>query len=133
LGFASAVNNQFTIIRKDGVRLVTGEFVGLPEGTNFYIGGELFTITYVGGDGNDVVLTRLSTPPKPVLSIEQVSPVAVRLFWPASFTDYSLQFSTNFSSPGWTATLPPPVITGTNSVVTNSSSGGPGFYRLSKP
>jgi hypothetical protein len=127
------VNDQFTIIRKDGVRLVTGEFNGLPEGANFYVGGEQFTITYVGGDGNDVVLTRIPTPPRPVLTIERVAPSFVRVLWPASFADYTLQSTTNLSLPNWIAALPSPIAIGTNNVVTNASVVGPRFYRLFKP
>jgi len=133
LNFASAVNDQFTILRKDGVRLVTGEFTGLPEGANFYIGSEQFTITYAGGDGNDVVLTRIPTPPRPALTIERVAPSFVRVLWPASFNDYTLQSTTNLSLANWTAALPLPVATGTNNVVTNTTSGGQQYYRLIKP
>jgi fibronectin-binding autotransporter adhesin len=34
-----------------------GTFGGLPEGSTYTIGVNTFTISYVGGDGNDVVLT----------------------------------------------------------------------------
>jgi autotransporter-associated beta strand protein len=133
LNFASAVNDRFTIVRKDGAGLVTGEFTGLPEGANFYIGGEQFTITYAGGDGNDVVLTRIPTPPRPALVIEAISPSSVRLLWPASFADYTLQFTTNLSGAGWMPTAPPPVVIGTNNVVTNGTGEARRFYRLFKP
>jgi autotransporter-associated beta strand protein len=133
LNFASTVNDSFTIIRRDGVRLVTGEFTDLPEGANFYIGGEQFAITYVGGDGNDVVLTRIPTPPRPALVIEPFQPASVRLLWPVSFTDYTLQFSTNLSGADWMPTLSLPVIIGTNNVVTNAAGGARRFYRLFKP
>ena len=36
----------------------SGTFDGLPEGAPLTIGNTLFTITYVGGDGDDVVLTQ---------------------------------------------------------------------------
>lgn len=57
LGFTPVTGNSFKIIDNDGIDPVVGTFAGLPEGTNFLIGGLQFTITYVGGDGNDVVLT----------------------------------------------------------------------------
>lgn len=134
LNFASAINDQFIIILNDGIRTaVIGEFTGLPEGAHFYIGGEQFAITYTGGDGNDVVLTRLPTPPRPALTIERVAPSAVRVFWPASFNDYSLQSTTNLSLANWTAAMPLPVVTGTNNVMTNATSPGSKFYRLFKP
>jgi hypothetical protein len=141
LHFASAVDNQFIIILNDGIfsladdtpKPVIGEFVGLPEGTNFYIGDELFTITYLGGDGNDVVLARIPTPPRPRLVIEKFQPSAVRLIWPASFTGYTLQFTTNLSVPNWTPALPAPTVVGTNNTVINLTEGLRRFYRLSKP
>lgn len=35
----------------------------LTEGSTFIAGGKAFQISYVGGDGNDVTVTRVSTPP----------------------------------------------------------------------
>lgn len=62
LGFTSSVGQQFTIINNDGVDPIIGTFDGLPQNASFSIGGERFSITYTGGTGNDVVLTRLTTP-----------------------------------------------------------------------
>jgi hypothetical protein len=47
---------MFTIINNDSTEAVVGTFNGLTEGSTFTSGGEKFTITYVGGTGNDVVL-----------------------------------------------------------------------------
>lgn len=55
--FVPAVGNQFTIISNDGSDAVTGQFDGLDEGGEVEIDGVTFTISYEGGDGNDVVLT----------------------------------------------------------------------------
>ncbi|MDF1754557.1 MAG: autotransporter-associated beta strand repeat-containing protein, partial [Verrucomicrobiales bacterium] len=56
-GFSPSLNNEFIIIDNDDTDGVTGTFDGLPEGaTVTAVGGEKFTITYAGGDGNDVVL-----------------------------------------------------------------------------
>jgi fibronectin-binding autotransporter adhesin len=49
--------DRFTIIKNDGTDAVTGTFAGLPEGAIFSSQGQLFKISYVGGTGNDVVLT----------------------------------------------------------------------------
>jgi Ca2+-binding RTX toxin-like protein len=64
---APYINSKYTIIRKDGAGAVNGAFNGLAEGDTFTAGGNDFTISYVGGDGNDVVLTALtgSNPPAP--------------------------------------------------------------------
>lgn len=49
---------EFIIINNDGVDPVVGTFDGLPEGSPVAIDGiNVFTISYSGGDGNDVVLT----------------------------------------------------------------------------
>ncbi len=58
LGFTPAIGDSFTIISNDGTDPVSGTFNGLPEGTLFNAGGLYLRISYAGGDGNDVVLTR---------------------------------------------------------------------------
>lgn len=60
-GFQPAIGDSFTILRNDGTDAVNGIFLGAPEGATF--GGALntaFRITYRGGDGNDIVITRVS-------------------------------------------------------------------------
>jgi hypothetical protein len=57
-------NDLFTLILNDGNSdPVLGTFVGLPEGSHLFSGaGQDYTISYVGGDGNDVVLTAVPEP-----------------------------------------------------------------------
>jgi len=62
LGFASSIGQQFTIINNDGTDTVQGTFDGLAQNASVYLGGERFTVSYTGGTGNDVVLTRQVTP-----------------------------------------------------------------------
>ena len=59
--------DTFTIIDNKGTSPVTGTTAGtggtfkdLPEGAEVTVGGVTFKISYVGGDGNDVVLTALN-------------------------------------------------------------------------
>jgi hypothetical protein len=50
----------FVIVNNDGTDPITGTFTGLPEGAtipNFLNTGRRATITYRGGDGNDVAVT----------------------------------------------------------------------------
>jgi hypothetical protein len=47
----------FEIINNDGIDPVTGHFAGLAEGAHVVAGGKVFSVSYHGGDGNDVVLT----------------------------------------------------------------------------
>ena len=51
--------DTFTIIDNKGIHPVEGTFKDLPEGAEITAGGVTFKISYVGGDGNDVVLTAL--------------------------------------------------------------------------
>lgn len=53
---------EFMIIGNDAADPTNGTFNGLPEGASFAAGSNLWTITYVGGDGNDVVLTASALP-----------------------------------------------------------------------
>lgn len=59
-GYNPALGQTFVVVTKDGSGPVTGTFNGLPEGgaLHHFLGSALdATITYQGGDGNDVVLT----------------------------------------------------------------------------
>jgi hypothetical protein len=55
-------NDSFMIIKNDAADAVTGTFSGLAEGAKLTVDGVEYTITYKGGDGNDVVLTATSVP-----------------------------------------------------------------------
>jgi RHS repeat-associated protein len=56
-GFAPATGSQFVLVANDGADPVSGAFAGLAEGATVVVGAVHFTISYRGGDGNDVVLT----------------------------------------------------------------------------
>jgi hypothetical protein len=58
--FTSSTGDAFTIISNGG-GVVTGTFAGLPEGATFTTNGRTYQITYAGGDGNDVVVTDITT------------------------------------------------------------------------
>jgi hypothetical protein len=49
------------IIENDGIDPIIGTFFGLPEGTIFDLFDVQFRISYIGGTGNDVTLTALSS------------------------------------------------------------------------
>ena len=57
-----ASGQQFTIINNNLSDPVAGTFSGLAEGATVDVGGYDFTISYVGGTGNDVVLTLTNVP-----------------------------------------------------------------------
>jgi len=133
LGFTSAVGDQFTLINNDGSDAVTGTFTGLAQNGKLYLGGELFQINYAGGSGNDVVLTRLVTPPPPTLIIQRASTNSVRLTWATNDPPFRLLSNTNATGSDWIFNLPPPIIVGTNHVVTNVTLEARKFYRLVNP
>ncbi|CAA9378536.1 MAG: Multicopper oxidase [uncultured Pyrinomonadaceae bacterium] len=59
--FRPAIGDSFTILRNDGTDPINGIFLNAPE--NGIFGGALntaFRITYQGGDGNDIVITRVN-------------------------------------------------------------------------
>ncbi|MEO8043104.1 MAG: VCBS repeat-containing protein, partial [Acidobacteriota bacterium] len=59
--FRPATGDSFTILRNDGTDAIGGTFLNAPEGSVF--AGPLntaFRITYIGGDGNDIVVTRVA-------------------------------------------------------------------------
>lgn len=56
-GFLPEVNSQFLLIDNTGSGPIIGTFSNLPEGTHFTSEGQLWTISYQGGTGNDLVLT----------------------------------------------------------------------------
>lgn len=55
-GSGLVAGTDFTILNKTSAGAVSGTFAGLPGGSHFTSGGYTWTITYTGGDGNDVVL-----------------------------------------------------------------------------
>lgn len=59
--YRPAIGDSLTILRNDGADAVNGTFLNAPENSIF--GGALntaFRITYRGGDGNDIVITRVN-------------------------------------------------------------------------
>lgn len=68
-GFAPTEGDSFEVITNDESDAVNGMFSGLSEGATLSIGGLRFSISYVGGDGNDVVLTTLAPVPPSLTGI----------------------------------------------------------------
>jgi hypothetical protein len=63
LGFDPVIGDQFIILHNDGTDPIFNTFAGLSEGAIFstsYLGTYYpFRISYVGNDGNDIVLTSI--------------------------------------------------------------------------
>lgn len=56
-GFTPTAGTEFVVLQNDGVDAVVGTFANMGEGHYFAVQDHAFRISYVGGDGNDVVLT----------------------------------------------------------------------------
>lgn len=56
-GFTPAIGDSFVIIANDGADAIDGTLRDLPEGAFAPFGSMSLQISYVGGDGNDLVLT----------------------------------------------------------------------------
>lgn len=60
--FIPAVNQTFVILTNASAAPVTGSFDGLPQNGTTTVDGMVYRISYTGGNGNDVTLTRLAPP-----------------------------------------------------------------------
>jgi hypothetical protein len=100
VGFAPPAGTQFVVIDNDGTDAVTGTFAGLPEGATVTADGQSFSISYKGGTGNDVVLTRTATQPLAVSSVV-VNAGQANLAQRSSVTNVTVTFSrlVNFAGP----------------------------------
>jgi hypothetical protein len=55
-----AVGSAFTLVQNGSSASPSNTFAGLPEGATIVVNGQTYKISYAGGDGNDVVLTRIA-------------------------------------------------------------------------
>lgn len=60
VGYAPVVGQQFIIIDNDGTAPINGALADLSEGATIDLSGTKLQLSYVGGDGNDVVLVALT-------------------------------------------------------------------------
>ena len=123
LGFAPNQGQTFTIIDNDGSDAITGTFNGLAEGSVVYSGaGYKIVISYVGGTGNDVVLTAVFPPGNLTYSTNPASYVTGTAITPNSPTSSGSPVVSYSVSPGLPAGLSlntsTGVITGTPTTAT---------------
>jgi autotransporter-associated beta strand protein len=90
-GFAYPDNTTLVLINNTSANPIAGTFSGLPEGALLRVNDQYFAISYVGGDGNDVVLVSKFFPQ--ALSINRVAPAD-----PASSAT-SAQYTVTFNQP----------------------------------
>ena len=87
---------EFMIVDNRSAEPVSGTFVGLPEGAKV----SNYTISYTGGDGNDVVLRVLD--PEAFQPVIQSSDVVRILFQGLPDTSYTIQYADNTIFPPYT-------------------------------
>ncbi len=76
-GYVPGGVDALTVILNDGTGdVVSGTFTGLPEGSA--VGATGLFITYMGGDGNDVVLTTVPEPTSAVLMLSGLALLGAR-------------------------------------------------------
>jgi uncharacterized repeat protein (TIGR03803 family) len=85
-----------------------------------------------GGGISDGTIFSLSVPV--ILPQLTITPLGgnVILTWPTNFSSFTLQSTTNLTSPVWTTNVPAPVVVNRQYTVTNPISGTQQFFRLSQ-
>ena len=64
-GYRPPLNGSFLLVDNTGNQPINGTFNGLPQGSLLTVGKYTFKVSYVGGDGNDLVLTNVREPSGP--------------------------------------------------------------------
>ncbi|MBA4150551.1 MAG: autotransporter-associated beta strand repeat-containing protein [Verrucomicrobia bacterium] len=97
--FVPALGNQFTLVNKSGAGAISGILKDLPDNSIFGYGGKVYSLTYAGGDGNDLVLSRVTIPAPSfdASGIERLlsGNVSLRATGIPGYNGYRLQLSTN--------------------------------------
>ena len=125
------VGASFGIITNTGSVAVSGTFAGRPQGSAFVAANtNWFRISYAGGSGNDVLLTRVATPAAPGLSVALSDSLPRLTLKGATNTTYQVFASTNLVNWVSSLTTNPPVLpfVWTDSAATNYPAR---FYRVS--
>ncbi len=102
--FTAASSNQFTLIKVAAGGAAMGTFSGLPEGASFTsASGGKFQISYFGGDGNDVVVTKITAgAPSQLKSIASLGNGQVHLVGAGTpGFSYAVQANTNLMTTNW--------------------------------
>lgn len=67
LSYTPELFEAFTLVKNEGSNPVQGTFLGLDEGATFVEDGTEFQISYLGGDGHDVLITAIPEPASVIL------------------------------------------------------------------
>ena len=128
-GFTPSTGQQFEILRNNGREPIVGRFANVREGGAVAVVGDLMLVlSYVGGDGNDVVLTAV---PRPSLALTKDLPGTLVLsFNTARGRFYTLEKANDLAPAVWN---PFPIVLGTGATHSSTNTGtntSRGFFRL---
>jgi fibronectin-binding autotransporter adhesin len=73
--FKPTAGQKYVIISNNGSDAITGTFSGLAQGATITVGSYQFSISYTGGDGNDVELTVTAGAPATGFSLSKSNPL----------------------------------------------------------
>jgi hypothetical protein len=96
LALPATPGQSVTLIAKLNNGPIVGTFAGLSEGASLFLNGQAYSISYIGGNGNDVILTRLVLPPPVLIGFPQfgvgtdVGDGSVKLFNPNGTLNFTL-------------------------------------------
>jgi autotransporter-associated beta strand protein len=126
LGYTPISGDKDTIILNDGADAIAGTFNGLAEGAIISVTTYKFAVSYVGGTGNDVVLTAIFPPSNLTYSTNPASYVtgtAIAANSPSSSGSPVVSYSVSPTLPaGLTLNTSTGVITGTPTTATATAS-----------
>ena len=107
--------------------------VGVSPSSTLVLSGQVLygTTDWGGAFGRGSVFSLTLPSSLPQLAISRSS-LNLILTWPTNFTGFTLQSTTNLSSPVWITNLPAPAIVNGQFIVTNPISGTQQFFRLSQ-
>jgi hypothetical protein len=133
--FSAPLGTTLTIIDNDGLDPVSGTFAGLPEGASFIGGANSYRVSYVGGTGNDVVLTVIDPLPAAANALPpERLPGGVRLrFQGAPNTLYNIEHTPGLNPSSWTV-IDTPTSDGSGLFSFDFLSSDPrGYFRAASP
>jgi fibronectin-binding autotransporter adhesin len=103
-GFMAVTSTDFIILSHITTGAINGTFAGLPEGALIGAGGNAFQVTYRGGTGNDMMLTRVAAPASRLIDITRgTNRMTIRGLGLAG-AGYAVEATTNLTKPiQWTS------------------------------
>jgi hypothetical protein len=74
-GFKPTAGQKYVLVSNDGTDAITGTFTNAAQGATITVGAYQFSVSYTGGDGNDLELTALGTAPNTGFALIKNNPI----------------------------------------------------------